>query len=291
MAKKQENLKYPNKGWSRGLTKDTDERIMKMSIIRKGKKYGLMSEQGRKNLSEAHKGKPSSCPFKKGRIPWNKGLNKSDPRVADNTKGGWKLSKGKRDELSVQRKGRKIAEQTKLKMSIIAKQKGFGKWMKGKSVSNEVKLKISETHKKLNHPALLEYTKKRKGKSITKKNILGRINYWTNNNYISKPEKALGEALKQNNIVAFPQYPIRGIPDFFIKPNICIFVDGDYWHGNPKIKNHVKNIDKIKIKDANITKILKNEGYIVLRLWEKDINENVNECINQINNLRGNNYA
>ena len=28
--------------------------------------------------------------------------------------------------------------------------------------------------------------------------------------------------------------PIRGQPDVFIHPNICVFVDGDRWHANPK---------------------------------------------------------
>ena len=26
---------------------------------------------------------------------------------------------------------------------------------------------------------------------------------------------------------------LRAQPDIFIEPNICIFVDGDYWHCNP----------------------------------------------------------
>ena len=43
---------------------------------------------------------------------------------------------------------------------------------------------------------------------------------------------------------------IHGQPDIFIKPNICIFADGNYWHANPKFyKPNSIIIGKKKAKD------------------------------------------
>ena len=50
----------------------------------------------------------------------------------------------------------------------------------------------------------------------------------------TKPERILQKLLKTKKIPFIKHKPILGQPDIFIKPNICIFVDGDYWHANPK---------------------------------------------------------
>jgi len=54
----------------------------------------------------------------------------------------------------------------------------------------------------------------------------------------SYPELYLRDKLKEINIGFEFQYPIvigenLSIVDIFIKPNICIFVDGEYWHNYP----------------------------------------------------------
>ncbi|MCL4341063.1 MAG: very short patch repair endonuclease, partial [Candidatus Thermoplasmatota archaeon] len=56
----------------------------------------------------------------------------------------------------------------------------------------------------------------------------------------------------------------------------CIYADGDYWHANP---NKYKPMDlsdfqwRRKRTDKFINKILRANGYIVLRFWETDIND------------------
>ena len=62
--------------------------------------------------------------------------------------------------------------------------------------------------------------------------------------------------------------------DIFIKPNIVIECDGDYWHNRPDMK------ERDRIKDI----ALKNAGYTILRFWEHEINENVERCFNTIHN-------
>ena len=51
--------------------------------------------------------------------------------------------------------------------------------------------------------------------------------------------------------------------DFFIEPNICVYCDGDYWHGleNPDVQEC----------DVRINRALEEKGHVVIRLTESDI--------------------
>jgi G:T-mismatch repair DNA endonuclease (very short patch repair protein) len=53
-------------------------------------------------------------------------------------------------------------------------------------------------------------------------------------------------------------------PDIFIKPNICIYIDGKYWHNLPGRQE----------MDNRITRTLHDRGYQVLRFWGHDLREN-----------------
>lgn len=85
-------------------------------------------------------------------------------------------------------------------------------------------------------------------------------------------EIALQKALKERGIEFETHKTIFGQPDIFIKPNICIFADGDYWHTIPK------SIPRDKL--VNVT--LQLMGYKVLRFWEHDIKKRLDWCICQI---------
>ena len=96
--------KKGSKPWNKGLTKETDERLMKLSKKVSGR---TLTESHKKNIGEAGKGRvawnkglpsprkgisPSEATKKKisishmgigkGKAPWNKGLTKEDPRIA-----------------------------------------------------------------------------------------------------------------------------------------------------------------------------------------------------------------
>lgn len=61
-------------------------------------------------------------------------------------------------------------------------------------------------------------------------------------------------------------------PDFFIQPNICVYADGDYWHGTKEAKE----------KDSQQTYALKTRGYEVVRLKGSEIHKDVKACVNFI---------
>ncbi len=89
---------------------------------------------------------------------------------------------------------------------------------------------------------------------------------------------------------------ILGKPDIcFIRKKIAVFCDSDFFHGKfyqegikiPKtntdywIKKFTQNIER----DAIVTKELKKMGWTVIRLWETDIKNNLDECVKIIENV------
>ncbi len=102
------------------------------------------------------------------------------------------------------------------------------------------------------------------------------------------PEKVFEDELKKYKInykKHISLYPICQ-PDFFIEPNIVIFIDGDYWHANPKYltKRGQKKLTQAQLKNIKRDRIhnikLLERGFIVLRFWENDIKNNPQVCLN-----------
>ena len=104
-------------------------------------------------------------------------------------------------------------------------------------------------------------------------------------------EKILQKGLRKKGIKFEKHKPILGQPDIFIKPNICIFADGDYWHANPKFYNPdspilssrgLKPAYKIWEKDERIRQKLIQKGYQILPFWEDEIKKNPEKCLQKI---------
>ena len=81
--------------------------------------------------------------FKLGHIPWNRGLKKWRKKYkfsAEHKRKIGQANKGKKhsiefgENIRKRQLGKKVSEETKRKMSEIAKKNGFGKWMKGRNL-------------------------------------------------------------------------------------------------------------------------------------------------------------
>jgi DNA mismatch endonuclease, patch repair protein len=158
-----------------------------------------------------------------------------------------------------------------------------------KEMSPEAKMKISKMHKGHSWGNHTEETKK----------IIG---YWSSINgkgkrhsprtefqkgydkkrepiKVSKLEIKIQEQLTKIGIPFIPTYNILGRPDLYLPYyNLCIFVDGCYWHGCPihfKYNEKQKRAKHIKYtvmpRDILINKSLTELKYGVIRIWEHDI--------------------
>jgi len=79
---------------------------------------------------------------------------------------------------------------------------------------------------------------------------------------ISSLEKKTQNILETLNANFISQYEYKlGFADFLIKPNLIVFVDGNYWHNFPHGTE----------KDKKQTDWLKNNSYKVLRIWEHEL--------------------
>jgi len=106
----------------------------------------------------------------------------------------------------------------------------------------------------------------------------------------TKIEIRMKIALEEAGIKFEYQPKIYGKPDFLIPPNIVIFCDSSFWHGRnwQQLKKRLpdaywrEHIGNNRKRDRIVISALKNEGYIVIRYWDEEINKNINKCIKQI---------
>lgn len=86
---------------------------------------------------------------------------------------------------------------------------------------------------------------------------------------------------------------LPGSPDIALtKYCIAIFVDGEFWHGKDfdKKKETLKNnkkfwVEKIEeniFRDKRNDSLLNNMGWIPLHFWSKDVENNIDACVDEI---------
>src|ERR1700719_2108861 len=75
-------------------------------------------------------------------------------------------------------------------------------------------------------------------------------------------------------------FPLPGHPDFvFRRERVVVFVDGDFWHGNPRSLRIPKSnvafwkakIARNRRRDRTINNYLREQGWTVLRIWESSL--------------------
>ena len=97
----------------------------------------------------------------------------------------------------------------------------------------------------------------------------------------TKPEKILMKELSGLRLRYQPN--IQGKPDFGLKSKkIAIFIDGCFWHKCKKCfktpksnkKYWIPKLDRNVKRAKQLNRNLRKEGYLVIRIWEHQINKN-----------------
>lgn len=91
-------------------------------------------------------------------------------------------------------------------------------------------------------------------------------------------EQLLVSVLRSSKITGWRRaYPLFGKPDFvFPKYRVAVFVDGLFWHGHPtkcrlpgtNKQYWIKKIQHNKVRDRYVSKMLREKGWSVIRIWE-----------------------
>jgi len=249
--------KQNNKHWKEGSERLSDS-------------YKPIRKSG---VGTAHNSKATQ--FKKGSKPWNTGIKGKE--YLSHLKDGKVWNKGKKG-LKVHTEKRK-EELRKLMMGNKLRQ-GSTPWNKGKTYTSvpcpqDKKEKISNTLK--GHPCYKDNTRsKKQSKSLKKwykKNPQAIEIFKERRKHIKLPVKdstievKIQNYLKLLGIEFFTHQYIKEIEhgyqcDILIPSmNLVIECDGDYWHKYPT----GRDIDRIRTKE------LLDNGFKVLRLWEREI--------------------
>lgn len=83
---------------------------------------------------------------------------------------------------------------------------------------------------------------------------------------------------------------LPGKPDIvFTSAKLAIFLDGDFWHGYrfPVWRSSLPNfwrdkIEKNRDRDRRNFAKLRRMGWLVLRIWQHDIEHNLQRCANKV---------
>ncbi|MCU7937491.1 MAG: very short patch repair endonuclease [Candidatus Thiodiazotropha sp. (ex Dulcina madagascariensis)] len=107
----------------------------------------------------------------------------------------------------------------------------------------------------------------------------------------TKPELQLRKSLWRKGLRYRVHCKLTGRPDIvFPRAHVAVFVDGCFWHGCPEHfqqpnTNATFWRDKIRQnmkRDQKVTKLLKKDGWTVLRFWEHDICNSLDECLQKV---------
>jgi DNA mismatch endonuclease, patch repair protein len=106
------------------------------------------------------------------------------------------------------------------------------------------------------------------------------------------PELILRRALRAQGLLGYRcnLRTLPGKPDIaFTRWRLAIFVDGAFWHGHP---DHFRpgtlsdywndKIEKTKKRDRTQAAELESAGYTVLRFWDFEVKQSLDECIEAV---------
>lgn len=106
------------------------------------------------------------------------------------------------------------------------------------------------------------------------------------------PELALRRALWAAGIRGYRLHrrDLPGTPDLaWIGQELAVFVDGAFWHGHPSAFTPGKSgefwdekIRRNQERDRRVDGELEDKGWTVLRIWDFEIQEDVEDCVERV---------
>jgi len=106
-------------------------------------------------------------------------------------------------------------------------------------------------------------------------------------------EKRLASLLRKTGLSGWRRHrPLPGRPDFvWPKVKVAVFVDGCFWHGHNCGRNLTprtnagawrEKILRTKARDRRTDRLLRREGWTVVRIWECQLTRRPDRCIGRI---------
>lgn len=164
------------------------------------------------------------------------------------------------------------------------KQESYAIYLKNRSKEQKEKtaLVISSAQKKLCQLDPIKYKEQRRK--------AGKLSHISNGRYKkNKPEIKVSEELNKRGLNNFQYSVILDKYQFDFgckKQRFLLEVQGDYWHGNPKIYKKLNSIQKhIKQKDKLKAKFAKKHGFRIFYIWETEINNEDFKILDQIKDI------
>src|SRR5690606_5793269 len=108
------------------------------------------------------------------------------------------------------------------------------------------------------------------------------------------PELALRRALWPAGVRGWHCHPkhITGRPDLaWPRMKIAVFVDGAFWHGHPDFYRGQsgpfwdQKIAANRARDDRVNRLLEDDGWTILRLWDFDIDHDINSCVSRVREI------
>ncbi|MCH8044750.1 MAG: very short patch repair endonuclease [Planctomycetes bacterium] len=115
-------------------------------------------------------------------------------------------------------------------------------------------------------------------------------------------EERLASLLRKSKLWGWRRHrPLPGRPDFaWPKARVVVFVDGCFWHGHNCGKNIKprtnaaawrEKIDGNKARDRKVTRLLRQNRWKVIRIWECDLAKRPEQCMARIRKAVASNSA
>lgn len=106
-------------------------------------------------------------------------------------------------------------------------------------------------------------------------------------------ERRLGSLLRRARLAGWRRHKsLPGRPDFaWANAKVAVFVDGCFWHGHDCGRNvrpetnaraWRKKINGNKARDRRVSRLLRKQGWSVIRIWECQLAENADSCLCKI---------